>query len=138
MNWRISTPVKWQFFEQVARLTGSPIPPKPQGNDPEYPVIKIFGLESGQVLTKPSWIEAIVDDRHARWPIHRVEFFIDGKPYSYRRNAPFMLGGREWWDPRDLTPGPHKLRVAAYDLRGPRFTETCAIQEIPFTVGPQQ
>ena len=138
VNWRISTPVKWQFFEQVARLTGSPIPPKPQGNDPEYPVIKIFGLESGQVLTKPSLIEAIVDDRHARWPIHRVEFFIDGKPYSYRRNAPFMLGGREWWDPRDLTPGPHKLRVAAYDLRGPRFTETCAIQEIPFTVGPQQ
>ena len=24
VNWRINTPVKWQFFEQVARLTGSP------------------------------------------------------------------------------------------------------------------
>lgn len=138
VNWRISTPVKWQFFEQVARLSGSPIPERPAVNDPEYPVITIFGLKRGQVLTKPSWIEAIVQDKHPRWPIHRVEFFIDGKPFSYSRTAPFMLGNREWWDPRDLTLGAHTLRVVAYDLRGPRFTETCAIEEIPFTVGSMQ
>jgi hypothetical protein len=101
-------------------------------------VITIFGLKRGQVLTKPSWIEAIVQDKHPRWPIHRVEFFIDGKPFSYSRTAPFMLGNREWWDPRDLTLGAHTLRVVAYDLRGPRFTETCAIEEIPFTVGSMQ
>jgi hypothetical protein len=138
VNWRISTPVKWLFFEQVARLTGSPVPERPKVADAEYPVIKVFGLEPGQVLTKPSWIEAIVQDRHPRWPIQRVEFFIDGKPFSYRRNAPFMLGNREWWDPHELSPGPHTLRVVAYDLRGPRFTETCAIEEIPFIVGPVQ
>ncbi len=28
-NWNINTPVKWLFFEQVARLTGSPAPPIP-------------------------------------------------------------------------------------------------------------
>lgn len=136
VNWRISTPVKWLFFEQVAKLTGSPVPAKPSVTDPEYPVIKVFGLQAGQRLTKASWIEAIVEDRHARWPIYSVEFFIDGKPYSYKRTAPYMLGGREWWDPSDIAPGPHTLRIVAYDLRGPRFTVACAIEEIPFTVGP--
>lgn len=29
VNWKINTPAKWQFFEQVARLTGSAVPPKP-------------------------------------------------------------------------------------------------------------
>ncbi|MPY86772.1 MAG: hypothetical protein GEU99_02510 [Luteitalea sp.] len=137
-NWRISTAVKWLFFEQVARLTGSPVPPRPSVDDPEYPVITIKGLKAGQTLTKPAWIEAIIEDRHARWPIHRVEFFIDGKPYSYKRTAPFMLGGREWWNPSEIEMGPHTLRVVAYDLRGPRFTQTCTIEEIPFTVGPQE
>jgi hypothetical protein len=138
VNWRISTPVKWQFFEQVARLSGSPIPPRPKVDDAEYPLLKINGLTPNQVLTGPAWIEAIVQDRHPRWPIHRVEFFIDGRPYSYRRTAPFMLGGREWWDPSELSPGEHTLRVVAYDLRGPRFTETCAIEEIPFVVAPRE
>jgi len=106
--------------------------------DPEYPEIRVVGLEPNQVLTKPAWIEAVVKDNHARWPIHRVEFFVDGKPFSYKRTAPFMLGNREWWDPRELSPGPHTLRIVAYDLRGPRFTESCAIHDIPFTVGPAQ
>ncbi|MBI4875919.1 MAG: hypothetical protein HY822_14885 [Acidobacteria bacterium] len=51
---------------------------------------------------------------------------LDGKPYSYRRNAPYLLGGQEWWDPKQL--------AAAYDMRGPRFTETCSILEVPFVV----
>jgi hypothetical protein len=133
-NWRISTPVKWLFFEQMARLTGSPAPPRPDHTDPETPVVRLIGLKPGQTLEGPAWIEAVVEDRHPRWPIKRVEFFMDGKPYSYRRNAPYYLGGREWWDPSDLAPGNHVLRVAAFDMRGPRFTETCTIFEVPFVV----
>jgi len=133
-NWRINTPVKWLFFEQVARLSGSPVPARPDYTDEEAPLVRVIGLAPGQVLAKPAWIEAVVQDRHARWPVKRVEFFIDGKPYSYRRNAPYLLGGQEWWDPRQAGPGRHVLRVAAYDMRGPRFTETCAILEIPFEV----
>ncbi len=34
----------------------------------------------------------------------------------------------------DDPAGPHTLRVVAYDMRGPRFTETCSILEIPFSV----
>lgn len=135
VNWKISSPVKWLFFEQVARLTGSPAPPKPAYDNPEAPVLKIFGLEEGQTLTQPTWIEAIVEDRHPRWPIKRVEFFVDGKPYSYRGRAPFLLGNVEFWDPRQLEPGEHVLRVAAFDMRGPRFSETAAITEIRFRVG---
>jgi hypothetical protein len=134
VNWRISTPVKWLFFEQVARLTGSAVPPKPDYVDDETPVIKVIGLAEGQVLKGAAWIEAIVEDRHPRWPIHRVEFFIDGKPYNYRRHAPYFLGGWEWWQDPSLSPGKHTLRIVAYDLRGPRFTETCTIQEIPFVI----
>ena len=134
MNWRISSPVKWLFFEQVARLTGSPAPPRPVYQNADAPKLKVFGLEPNQVVKEPIWVEAIPEDQHPRWPIKRVEFYIDGNPISYRRNAPFLLGNAEWWNPSLLVPGPHTLRVAAFDMRGPRFSETCIIVEIPFRV----
>ena len=49
-NWTIQTPVKWLFFEQVARLTGSPIPPRPKYEAGDTPVIRLIGLSPGQVL----------------------------------------------------------------------------------------
>jgi len=134
VNWRISSPVKWLFFEQVARLTSSPVPPMPKYDSDDTPEIEVFGLKANQVLKEPAWIEAIVKDRHPRWPIKRVEFFIDGKPYSYRTQAPYMLNNQEWWDRVDVSAGPHVLRVVAYDRRGPRFTEVCSLVEIPFVV----
>jgi hypothetical protein len=134
VNWGVNTPVKWLFFEQVARLTGSPIPTRPDYVSDETPVIEVFGLKPNDVVKEPVWVEAIVTDRHPRWPIKRVEFFIDGKPYSYRRNAPYMLNNQEWWDPVKVPAGKHVLRVVAYDMRGPRYTETCSIVEIPFVV----
>ncbi len=133
-NWRINTSVKWLFFEQVAWLTGSPIPPLPGIVDKEAPLITLIGLEDGQTLAGPQWIEAVIADRHPRWPIKRVEFYIDGNPYSYRTRAPYMLGGREWWWDSNLALGKHTLRVAAFDMRGPRFTETCTIQEVSFVI----
>ena len=133
-NWKINTPVKWLFFEQVARLTGSPVPPRPDYADSTTPEIEVNGLEPAQVLTGPVWIEAIVKDRHPRWPIKRVEFFIDDQPYSYRKNAPYLLNNQEWWDMLDVPAGKHVLRVAAYDMRGPRFSESCSIVEIPFEI----
>jgi len=135
VNWNINTPVKWLFFEQVARLTGSPVPPKPRYFADDAPEIDLVGLQPGQVLKEPAWIEAIVKDRHARWPIKRVEFYIDGVPYSYCRNAAFLLNNQEWWDMAGVAAGRHVLRVVAYDQRGPRFTEICSILEVPFVVG---
>jgi hypothetical protein len=134
VNWKISSPLKWLFFEQVARLTGSPAPAKPDYDADDTPAIEVSGLKTGQVLKEPSWIEAIVTDRHPRWPIKRVEFFIDGKPYSYRTRAPYMLNNQEWWDMVDVPAGSHVLRVVAYDMRGPRFTELCSLVEIPFAI----
>jgi hypothetical protein len=134
VDWKIGSPVKWLFFEQVARLTGSPAPAKPDYDAAETPLIEVAGLKPGQVLTEPAWIEAIVTDRHPRWPIKRVEFFIDGKPYSYRTRAPYLLHNQEWWDMVDVAAGRHVLRVVAYDMRGPRFTELCSFVEIPFAI----
>lgn len=133
-NWKISSPVKWLFFEQVARLSGSPVPPKPDYNSSDTPEIELLGLKPGQVLKEATWVEAIVRDRHPRWPIKRVEFFIDDKPYTYRNRAPYMLSSQEWWDMVDVTAGKHVLRVVAYDQRGPRFTELCSMVEIPFAI----
>ena len=134
-NWRINTPVKWLFFEQVARLSGSPVPPQPKYESKEDPVIHMVGLSPNQVVKGRIWVEAVVEDRHPRWPIKRVEFYLDGKPYNYLRNAPYFLGGREWWSPpASLSAGKHVLRVAAFDMRGPRYSESCSILEVPFMV----
>jgi hypothetical protein len=118
----------------VARLTGSPVPPKPEYSADDTPEIEVSGLKPGQILKEPAWIEAVVKDRHPRWPIKRVEFFIDDKPYSYRNQAPYMLNNQEWWDMVDVPAGKHVLRVVAYDRRGPRFTELCSMVEIPFVI----
>jgi hypothetical protein len=133
-NWNVNTPVKWLFFEQVARLTGSPAPPRPSYDASDSPVIQVIGLTAGQVVKDRIWVEAVVEDRHPRWPIKRVEFYLDGQPYSYRRNAPWLLGNVEWWSPARLAPGPHQLRVVAFDMRGPRFSESASMVEIPFVV----
>ncbi|MBC8164380.1 MAG: Ig-like domain-containing protein [Bryobacteraceae bacterium] len=138
VNWRISSPVKWLFFEQVARLTGSPAPARPNYNNPEAPRVRIFGLDNGQTVSEPLWVEAIAEDRHPRWPIKRVEFYVDGKPYSYRNRAPYLMGNVEFWDPRQLAPGEHTLRVVAFDMRGPRFSETASIEELRFRVASRQ
>ncbi len=99
-------------------------------------MIRLIGLEPGQVVKDRIWVEAVIEDRHPRWPIKRVEFFLDGKPYSYSRNAPYAPGGTEWWNPvAQLPAGNHVLRVAAFDMRGPRFTEAASILEVPFVVG---
>src|ERR1039458_4267174 len=82
-------------------------------------VISDTGANAADVCRKP-----LVGDRHPRWPIKRVEFYLDDEPYSYRRNAPWLLGNSEWWSPARLTPGQHVLRVAAFDMRGPRFAES--------------
>jgi hypothetical protein len=134
VNWGISSLTKWVFFEQVAHLTGSPAPPQPDYTDTSSPIINIVGLKSGQVLTEPRRIEAVITDRDPRWPIKRVEFFIDDKPYNYQPMAPYLLGGQGVWDMLDVGAGKHVLRVVAYDRRGPAFSEICSFVEIPFTI----
>jgi hypothetical protein len=124
------------FFEQVARLTGSPIPPMPKYESNDTPVIQLVGFTPGQVLSPGlrSQLEVIAQDRHPRWPISRVEFFIDGRPFSYTRIAPFRLGfrGMGGLSFASFGPGKHTLRVVAYDRRGPSFSESCSILEVPF------
>jgi hypothetical protein len=134
VNWRISSLTKWVFFEQVARLTGSPAPPRPKYTDNTSPIIDIVGLKPGQVLTGPSRIEAVITDRDPRWPIKRVDFFIDNEPYNYQLMAPYLLGGQSMWDMLDVRAGRHVLRVVAYDRRGPAFSEICSFVDIPFVI----
>jgi len=134
VNWKINTDAKWMFFDQVARLTGSPIPPRPLNRDTTSPIIKLLGLSNGKILRPSARVEAAVTDRDLRWPIKRVEFFIDNKPYSYATSGPYLLGNQETWDAKDLAAGRHTLRVVAYDKRGPAFTETCSILDASFVV----
>jgi hypothetical protein len=65
-----------------------------------------------------------------------VEFFIDGRPFSYTSDAPFRLGGRESGAGylASFGAGKHVLRVVAYDRRGPSFSESCSILEVPFVL----
>lgn len=134
VNWSIGTLAKWLFFDQVARLTGSPEPQKPADSDPLLPRIRLIGLNDGDTIRPGARIEAVVEDREPRWPIRRVEFFLDGVPYAYARLAPFYLGGQRGWDLADVSPGPHTLWVVAYDPRGIDFTEVCSMIELHFNV----
>jgi hypothetical protein len=134
VDWTIGTLTKWIFFDQVARLTGSPEPAKPSAADPLLPSIRLIGLNNGDTIRPGARIEAVVEDHEPRWPIRRVEFFIDGVPYSDVRLAPFYLGGQRGWDLADVAPGPHMLWVVAYDPRGPDFTEVCSMIEVSFSV----
>jgi len=135
VNWKISSTAKWIFFDQVARLSGSPSPRVPDEVDPVLPVIKLIGLNAGQSLTSKTRVEAVIADRDPRWPIRRVEFFIDDRPYSYTVTAPFLLGSNQGAGGLDdLASGSHKLRIVAYDERGPAFAETCSQLEVPFVI----
>jgi hypothetical protein len=72
----------------------------------DTPEIEVLGFKAAQVLKEPAWIEAMVRDPHPRWPIKRVEFFIDSSPYS----------------------------LVACDMRGPRFAVLASMIEIPFAI----
>jgi hypothetical protein len=134
VNWRINTNAKWVFFDQVARLTGSPSPPLPIDNDTTLPRIYVKGLKQGQVIRGPSTIEAKITSSNQHWPIKRVEFFIDRRPVSYSLNKPYILDTQELWHSHRMSAGEHILRVAAYSRRGPAFAETCSLLEVRFVV----
>jgi hypothetical protein len=134
VDWKIGTLTKWMFFNQVARLSGSPAPPRPSQNDPTLPSIRLIGLKDGDIVKRGTHVEAVVEDHEARWPVRRLEFFVDGAPYSYTTAAPFWLGGQRGWDTSDLRPGRHTLWVVAYDPRGPAFTEICSMIELSFVL----
>src|ERR1035441_4366491 len=98
---------------RVMESSASPVLTRPTNS------LARLGMLPTQAMTAG---EAIVKDRHPRWPIKRVEFYIDGAPYSYRRSAPFLLNNQEWWDMVDVAPGKHVLRVVAYDQQSEEHT----------------
>lgn len=133
VNWQINTLPKWIFFEQVARLTGSPAPPSPAVTGDNIATIRIVGLEKGATVRDVSAVRAQIVARDAKWPVKRIEFFVDGRPYSYCRAASCPLGSPMPWG-TNLQEGKHTLRVVAYFRRGPAFSETAEMTEVPFTL----
>jgi hypothetical protein len=134
VDWRINTTAKWIFFDQVARLTGSTSPPRPDDRDANLPRIHVEGLTPGQTIDGPSVIEAKIVALDQRWPIKRVEFFIDRRPFSYSLSTPYILDSQKLWHSNKISAGDHILRIVAYFRRGPAFAETCSILEVPFAV----
>jgi hypothetical protein len=134
VNWQINTIPKWVFFDQVARLSGSPAPLRPVNSDADSPHIRVKGLAEGQTIKEHISIEAVVGGVDPRWPVRRVEFFLDRAPYSYSLKAPYMLGNKKLWDAKGISNGNHTLRIVVYFQRGPAFTETSSLLEIPFAM----
>ena len=134
VNWRINTTAKWVFFDQVARLTGSPSPPRAIDSDADVPSIHVEGLTPGETLKEPSAIEARISALDPRWPVKRVEFFVDRMPYSYSLSKPYILESQKLWHSNKMSAGDHTLRIVAYLRRGPAFAETCSMLEVPFVV----
>jgi hypothetical protein len=134
VNWAIDTLAKWLFFEQVARLTGSPLPPRPAVLEERVPLLTLSGLQAGATLKRGSLVQVVSSDTDGLARISRVEFFVDGKPYSYALASPFRLGNSDNWDMHGIEGGRHVLRIVTYERGGPAFTEICSMQEISFNV----
>jgi hypothetical protein len=131
VNWQIDTLNKWMFFDLVAQLTGSPRPELPDGPKNSPAVIRLSGIGPEQKVTRLADIEAEVTPKDPAWRVKRVEFFLDGKPYSYAAKPPYRVGNPlPWWN--EVAGGKHLLEVVSYIRRGPAFTEISARIEIPF------
>jgi hypothetical protein len=134
INWAIDTDAKWIFFEQVARLSGSPIPDRPPIHDVNSLSIHLTGISAGQVISRHARIQAVVTGGDPHWQIKRVEFFIDRRPRSYTENSPYLLNVSGDQDVEALSAGRHQLRVAVYSKAGPKYTEICSTREVPIVV----
>lgn len=131
VNWQIDTLNKWIFFDQVAQLTGSPRPEMPDLSKNPPAEIRLSGVSPGARVTKLAGIQATVTPRDPAWQVKRVEFFLDGKPYSYSATPPYRMGEPMPWR-KDVAAGRHSLEVVSYIRRGPAFSEISARTEIPF------
>ena len=122
VNWKIGSPLKWLFFEQVARLTGSPAPAKPDYDADDTPAIEVSGLKTGQVLKEPSWIEAIVDGspsalaHQAGGILHRRQALQLPHPRPLHAEQPGMVGhgGCPGGQPRASRGGLRHARSALH------------------------
>ncbi|HEV2135299.1 MAG TPA: hypothetical protein VGR47_13775 [Terracidiphilus sp.] len=133
VNWQIDTLDKWMFFDQVARLTGSPQPAMPDWSKNSPAATRLSGVAPEQQVEKLAGIEAEVTSADPAWRVNRVEFFLDGKPYSYTTSPPYRMGKpMPWWN--SVAAGRHLLEVVSYIRRGPAFSETSARNEIPFVL----
>ena len=84
INWKINTVGKWNYFSQLARLSGQPMPERPM-DLPDAPCAQLEGLEAGQQVadlgslhlhfTAPAYYSK-------EYPLflQRVEYFVDGVP----------------------------------------------------------
>lgn len=132
VDWQIDTVAKWVFFEQVARLTGSSRPPRP--SVPQQPAtIELTGLTKGGRVRDLAGLGVHIVSRDPKWPVKRVEFFVDDIPYSYCQAAKCSVGTPfPWRGP--VSQGKHTLRVVSYIRRGPAFSELAAMVEVPIVL----
>lgn len=131
VNWQIDTLDKWMFFDQVAQLTDSPRPAMPDWSKNSPAAIELSGVAPEQQVKTLTGIEAEVTPADPAWRVKRVEFFLDGKPYSYATSPPYRVSEpMPWW--KKVAAGRHVLEVVSYIRRGPAFTEVSARTEIPF------
>ena len=134
VNWKINTPVKWQFFEQVARLTGSPIPPKP-----EYSAERRSGNRAGRAQTGAGSQRACLDrgDRQgpppamahqARGILHRRRALQLSPERAIHAEQPGVVGhgGCLRRPPR---PPRGRLRHAGAPLHGAMFDGRNTVQD---------
>jgi hypothetical protein len=99
----------------VVRLSGSPVPPWPAVLKERIPLLRLSGLQAGATLKRGSLVQVVSSDPDRLARISRVEFFVDGKPYSYALASPFRLGNSDNWDMHGIEGGRHLLRIVIYE-----------------------
>ena len=87
VNWEINTVGKWNYFYQVARLTGSPLPARPP-DLPDVPRMTISGISAGDTIEDPEKLRIEVElpeyfSEALPLYLQRVEYFIDGHPVKF-------------------------------------------------------
>lgn len=134
INWRICTVAKWNYFYQLARLSGSVLPERPEDMK-DAPDTKVTGIKDFDVIDDIDSFNVKLEAApyySYEYPLflQRVEYFIDGilvkskgninqynkldKPADFSLYGEDLKNGMLDFDIRKLNKGEHKLLIIPY------------------------
>jgi hypothetical protein len=121
VDWRINTVGKWNYFFQVARLSGSALPERPD-DAADAPALELSGITPGDKIDNISSL--VIEAKAPRhfseeYPLflQRIEYFIDGHPVKYAGRGVKVPDFSAGMEPFGITGGDMCNGPFGFDIR---------------------